>query len=97
MFKRGGSGEIVYDISSINQKISVLRSSIKALDPAVTTKIEGNNKLEMVESLNEIKRQYDELFAKYETIFMNNIQATETSIVKLQEMDRKVATDIRLK
>ena len=80
----------------INQNITELRSSAQALDTTFSKLIEGGNKLDLVETYNEIKQQYDELLSQYKALLLKNIQSTEESIDKLIETDQMVASDIRL-
>jgi len=80
----------------INQNITELRSSAQALDTTFSKLIEGGNKLDLVETYNEIKQQYDELLSQYKALLLKNIQSTEESIDKLIETDQMVANDIRL-
>jgi len=80
----------------INQNITELRSSAQALDTTFSKLIEGGNKLDLIETYNEIKQQYDELLSQYKALLLKNIQSTEESIDKLIETDQMVANDIRL-
>lgn len=89
-------GEIKMQPGPIAEGIANLRSSIQALDTSFAEKIEGENKLDMVHAFNEIKTGYDELLKQFETLFMNNIQATEDAVADFQETERTVAGDIRL-
>src|SRR5699024_409000 len=79
----------------VNQNITELRSSAQVLDTTFSQLIEGGNKLELVETYNEIKQQYDELLTQYKALLLKNIQSTEESIDKLIETDQMVASDIR--
>ncbi len=90
----GGGSEIKYDTSTIKQATSEMRSSVQSLDATFGTVIEGSIKLDMVESLNEIKERYDELFAKYETLFINNVQATDKSVDEMERTDQVVARGV---
>lgn len=90
----GGGSEIKYDTSTIKQATSEMRSSVQSLDATFGTVIEGAIKLDMVESLNEIKERYDELFAKYETLFINNVQATDKSVDEMERTDQVVARGV---
>src|SRR5699024_10859033 len=97
MITSSGSGAtITYADKIVNQGINDLRNAIQALESSFAKNIEGDNKLEMVEGFNEIKQQYDELFAQYEALFLRNVESTKKSTDKLIETDKTVASDIRL-
>lgn len=90
------SGEIKVTREPVDAGITQLRSSIQALETTFAEIIEGDNKLTMVESFNEIKQHYDKLLAQYETLFINNVQSTDDSVAEFQETERRVAGDIKL-
>ena len=97
MITSSGSGNTIkYEDKIVNQGINDLRNAIQALESSFAKNIEGDNKLEMVEAFNEIKQQYDELFAQYEALFLRNVESTKKSTDKLIETDKTVASDIRL-
>lgn len=55
------SDEIYLNPNSIDDALADLRSAIEALETSFAKEIEGENKLKMVNSFNEIKQEYDEL------------------------------------
>lgn len=90
------SNEIKIDATSIDRAFTDLHASIEALETSFAREIEGQNKLEMVSSFNEIKKEYDALLTQFRMLFLTNVQAADKSIKTLQETERKVAQNIRL-
>lgn len=90
------SKEIVVTHGPVNEGISQLRSSGQSLDTTFATEIDGDNKLDIITKCNEIKQQYDEVFALFATLFLNNVESTEDAVAAFEETERLIAGDIKL-
>lgn len=90
------SSEIKVAADPIKSALSNLRSSINALETTFSEEFEEGNELETVDQCNEIKTYYDELFASYESLLINNIESTDDAVATLQETERMIGNDIRI-
>lgn len=90
------SGEIKVQRAPVEKGIAELRASIQALETSFAKEIQGQNKLDVVNTFNEIKSEYDQLLSQFETLFINNVQSTEDAVASLQETEQRVAADIRI-
>ena len=88
------SGEI--KINRIpKEEIDKVKSTIEALEKSIAKEIEGSNNLEIVDMFNEIKTEYDDLLSLYESVVLNNVEATRDSINQYLEADSRIGQEIK--
>lgn len=90
------SDEIKIDPKVIDHTLKELGSSIEALEISFAKEIKGKNKLDMVESFNEIRNEYEELLMQFRNLFLMNVQGADKSIEALRETERMAAQGIRM-
>ncbi|WHX26448.1 YwqI/YxiC family protein [Virgibacillus halodenitrificans] len=91
------STEIKLQHAPVEKGIAEMRSSIEAMDSSLSSEIDGDNKLDMVDAFNEIKLEYDELLSQFEALFLHNVQATEEAVANIRETEQKIASDMKVK
>jgi len=90
------SNEIRVNSAPIQERIADLRSSIQALDTVFSKEIEGDNQLDMVNAMNEIKQDYENLLVQFEALFVSNVDSTIDAINTMKETDQQIAQGITL-
>ena len=90
------SNEIRVNSAPIQERIADLRSSIQALDTVFSKEIEGDNQLDMVNAMNEIKQDYENLLVQFEALFLSNVDSTIDAINTMKETDQQIAQGITL-
>ncbi|HZW68608.1 MAG TPA: YwqI/YxiC family protein [Pseudogracilibacillus sp.] len=90
------SNEIRVNSAAIQERIADLRSSIQALDTVFSKEIEGDNQLDMVDAMNEIKQDYENLLVQFEALFVSNIDSTVDAVNTIEETDQHIAQGITL-
>ncbi|MYL57878.1 hypothetical protein GLW20_10195 [Virgibacillus halodenitrificans] len=91
------STEIKLQHAPVEKGIAEMRSSIEAMDSSLSSEVDGDNKLDMVDAFNEIKLEYDELLSQFEALFLRDVQATEEAVANIRETEQKVASDMKVK
>jgi len=88
--------EIKVQSEVVREALAELKSSVQALETNFAKTIDGNNKLEIVDQMNNIKQRYDELLTKYEALLLQNIEETDKAVGTYEETDQSVASGISL-
>lgn len=86
------SDEIKVNPSIVDDAITDMRTSIEALEASFAREIQGDNNLDMVDSFNELKIEYEELLTQYKALFLNNIQSTEESVASIRKLEQDIAS-----
>lgn len=90
------SKSIEIDDASVRAGIGKLEKSISGLEGTLGQKLDGANKLEIVNNYNEIKESFDKILSEYAELFSENVKLTEKSVGDIQNTDRDVAMGIKL-
>ncbi|RKL67266.1 hypothetical protein CR203_12220 [Salipaludibacillus neizhouensis] len=90
------SDEIKIQRGPVNKGIKDLQSSSQSLNTSFSKEIEGENKLEIVTNVNEIKQQYDEIMMRFTSLMTKNLQSTEEAVTSMEATDEHVAHEIGL-
>jgi len=90
------SDEIKIQRGPVNKGLKELQSSSQNLNTSFSIEIEGENKLEIVTNINEIKQQYDEIMTRFTSLMTKNIQSTEEAVTSIETTDEHVAHGIGL-
>lgn len=90
------SREINIQFATVKQGIGKLQSSIQGLETSFVKDIDGKNKLDMVTTVHDMNRQYEELFLQYVALLNKNIRSTNDAIASMEKVDQKAADGMGL-
>lgn len=88
------SNEIKIDTKVIDEVLADLRTTIESLESSLGKEIEGENNMDIVDTFNEIKQEYEDLLIQYKSFFIRNIEVTEKSIASMKETEQWIANTI---
>ncbi|RKQ34722.1 YwqI/YxiC family protein [Oceanobacillus halophilus] len=81
--------------SAVEKALSELRASTTALETSFAKEIQGQNQLDMVDKLNEIRQNYETILATYQALLLQNIESTSKSVETLKQTDERITSSIR--
>lgn len=90
------SEEIKLVDAPVEKALAELKSSIQAFETSFSKGGKGDNSLKMVEKINEIKQTFEEITTAYQSLLLNNSEATKQGIEDLKETEASVASAIQL-
>jgi len=90
------STEIKLVDAPIEAALAELKSSIQSMETTFSKEIEGENVLDMVNKLNEMKASFEEIVTIYQALLVSNVDGTKDSIEAFQEMESSLANSIQL-
>lgn len=79
----------------IEAALANMQSSIQSMETAFSTDITGENKLEMVDKLNEIRQDCEAILTAYQTLITSNVEATRQSVESFVENEEAIASAIQ--
>lgn len=79
---------------AINEGISNMQSAAGSVPKTFAQTLDGDNQLDMADEYNEIKKELDDLFTKFEQIFQQHLLATEEAIESYVDTDQQLADEI---
>ncbi|WP_139377088.1 YwqI/YxiC family protein [Halobacillus hunanensis] len=85
------SNEIKLRVSDVEQALSNLQTATQSLTPPSIKDVSGQNRLDVVDQLNELNSSLAQLINSYKTLLLNNESATKQSIETLLATDETVA------
>lgn len=90
------SKEIKLVDAPVGKALAELKSSIQAFEASFSKGGKGNNSLDVVNKLHEIKQTFEEISTNYQALLLNNSEATKQATENLKETETSVATSIQL-
>ncbi|GIO23550.1 DUF5344 family protein [Oceanobacillus sp. J11TS1] len=79
------------------QGVSDMRAALNAMETSFRKEVEGENVLDMADVFNEINEEFNTLLSQFEQTFLQNLQAAEEAIDKMEETDALQARDSSLR
>lgn len=90
------SEEIKLVDAPVEKALAELKSSIQAFETSFSKGEKGDNSLEMVEKVNEIKQTFEEIAKSYQELLLNNSEATKQATAQLKETEASMASAFHL-
>ncbi|MBT2217466.1 DUF5344 family protein [Virgibacillus dakarensis] len=80
---------------SIKSALAELQAAGESLETAFAKEINGENVLEMVDKINEMKQTYEAILTSYKTLLKNNADETGVAIDSFVENEKVIADAIQ--
>lgn len=86
--------EVKISFSDVEQTLNEMESSGQALE-SIHVMIADDNQLDMADKLNTINQALDDVIVSYQSLLLNNKEATIRSVQTMQKTDEKAADAIQ--
>ncbi|GIN69125.1 YwqI/YxiC family protein [Bacillus sonorensis] len=91
------SQEIKVKTGEVKQALSKLKHSASAIKPAVPTDIKGQNKLDVVDKIEDMNKDLKKLTTAYASALSKQIVQTESAVEMMKDTDKKLASSMKAK
>ncbi|ASB91078.1 YwqI/YxiC family protein [Bacillus sonorensis] len=91
------SQEIKVKTGEVKQALSKLKHSASAINPAVPTDIKGQNKLDVVDKIEDMNKDLKKLTTAYASALSKQIVQTESAVEMMKDTDKKLASSMKAK
>lgn len=85
--------EIKMIYAEAEEQLGVMETEANALNPKAEPEITGNV-LEVATKLNSVAKELETLLTTYQTLLLNNVQASKNSVQYMKEQDEKISAAI---
>ncbi|WP_405096954.1 YwqI/YxiC family protein [Oceanobacillus sp. FSL H7-0719] len=89
------STEIKLDYAEVKSALSELKSVAAQFESSLASMKDGENKLDMVNELNEVKQYFDELVSSYQQLLLKSTEVTLQTIETMKETDKAIASSMK--
>lgn len=91
------SNEIKLDYTKAETALSELKSTASQFDSSLSSQKEGQNNLDMVNQLNELKESFDELATSYQQLLLKSTEAALQAAETMKETDQTLGATMEVK
>ncbi|WP_152640097.1 YwqI/YxiC family protein [Virgibacillus necropolis] len=88
------SVEIKLIHADVEKALAGLKASIQTLETSFSKSMQGENRLDTVTKLNEINQSFERVLNSYQTLLVNNQEATSNAAESFKQTEEKVASRI---
>lgn len=90
------STEIKIRYSDVIEALSQLNTSLSAFQTTMPSAVGGNNILNVVQTLNQLNRTFQQINESYKSLLLSNREATLHSIQSMQETDKLLSSQLKI-
>ena len=87
------TNEIKMIYAQAEEQLSLMEREANACDPKVAAEVTGNV-LDVATKLNSVAKELENVLTAYQTLLLNNIQASKNSVQYMKEQDEKISAAI---
>lgn len=87
------TNEIKMIYAQVEDQLGVMGTEANTLNPKAEPEITGNV-LDVATKLNSVAKELEYLLTAYQTLLLNNVQASKKSVQYMKEQDEKISTAI---
>lgn len=87
------TNEIKMIYAQVEDQLGVMEAKANTLNPKAEPEVTGNV-LDVATKLNSVAKELEYLLTAYQTLLLNNVQASKKSVQYMKEQDEKISTAI---
>jgi len=87
------TNEIKMIYAQVEDQLGVMETKANTLNPKAEPEVTGNV-LDVATKLNSVAKELEYLLTAYQTLLLNNVQASKKSVQYMKEQDEKISTAI---
>ncbi len=87
------TNEIKMIYAEAEAQLSLMETETNALDPKAAAEITGNV-LDVATKLNSVAKELENVLTTYQTLLLNNIKTSKSSVQYMKEQDEKISAAI---